>query len=279
MYVGRDFKRDIKLDSSKIYKSKLKPNRRWLDLFSLSLSNYFRFNKFDFTNLTDNLSKDEVIIIDSHDDIFKDYQIHYWRKDTISDILPAIKCPSFKSEIKFFKTSETYEIWKFINDQIHTKSFVIENIDDELSINLVYGNTVKIAPYIFDSSQQTKFFNKLNERYGLWEIDDCACKPKKIRVWERDFDQFQHTIEELERISIIKDTKHEIYILFETYFRSSLIIYSMVFNHSARWMSDKDTNFIFTGDTLAVVYHGNYYNFRLDQNTKESKHSYIKGKI
>ena len=149
MYVGRDFKRDIELDSSKIYKSKLKPNRSWLDLFSLSLSNYFRYINFDFTILTDNLSEDEVIIIDSHDDIFKDYQIHYWSKDRISDILPAIKCPSFKSETKIFKTSETYEIWRFINDQIHTKSFVIENIDDELSINLVYGNTVKIGPYIW----------------------------------------------------------------------------------------------------------------------------------
>ena len=67
--------------------------------------------------------------------------------------------------------------------------------------------------HIFDSKQQTKFFEKLNERYELWEIDDCACKPKKIRVWERYFDQFQHTIEELERISIIKDAKHEIYII------------------------------------------------------------------
>ena len=101
--------------------------------------------------MTNNLSEDEVIIIDSHDDIFNDYQIHYLRKDCISDILPAIKCPSFKSQTKIF---ETYEIWKFIGDQIHTKSFVIENVDGEISINLVYGNTVKIWPNILDSSQK-----------------------------------------------------------------------------------------------------------------------------
>ena len=40
-----------------------------------------------------------------------------------------------------------------------------------------------------------------------------------------------------------------------------------------------NTNLIFTGDTLAVVFNGNYYNFRLDEITKESECSYIKGKI
>ena len=69
------------------------------------------------------------------------------------------------------------------------------------------------------------------------------------------------------------------YILFKTYIRSSLIINTMFFNNSSRWMSDMDTNFIFTGDTLAVVYHGKYYNFRLDERTKESENSVIKGKI
>ena len=36
---------------------------------------------------------------------------------------------------------------------------------------------------------------------------------------------------------------------------------------------------LFTGDTLAVVYKGNSYNFRLDQRTKESKDSHIQGRI
>ena len=53
----------------------------------------------------------------------------------------------------------------------------------------------------------------------------------------------------------------------------------MVFNHSARWISGKTSKFMFSGDTLAVVYDGNYYNFRLDQRTKESKDSYIEGNI
>ena len=125
--------------------------------------------------MVDNLSEGEVIIVDSHDDIFKHYQIHFWRKESISDILPAIKCPSFKSEIKIFKTSEMNNIREFIYVQIHTKSIVIENADEELSISLVYSNTVKFRP--------NKFFDKLKERYELWEIEDCACKPKKARFW------------------------------------------------------------------------------------------------
>ena len=54
---------------------------------------------------------------------------------------------------------------------------------------------------------------------------------------------------------------------------------TMFFNHSAKWMSDEDTNFMFSGDSLTVVYDGNYYNFRLDERINKSKDSFIKGRI
>ena len=53
----------------------------------------------------------------------------------------------------------------------------------------------------------------------------------------------------------------------------------MIFNHSARQMSDKEANLIFTGDTFAVVEKGNYYNFRFDQRKKESEYNYIDEQI
>ena len=282
MYIGKDFKREIELDNLTEYARHLRPNRSWLDLFSLSLSNYFNSNfsniKFDFTTLTNNLITDEVIVIDSHDDIFKNYQIYFWSKVRISDILPAIKCPSFKSETKIFRTSEIEEIGKFIYDQRHTKSIVIENVDGEISTNLVYGNTVKIGPWKFFTNKHD-VIGKLQERYELWEIADCACKPKKIRVWERDFEKLIYAIEELKRISNIIDVKLGMNIDGENYYRTSSNCDSMVFNHSFKRMSDSDTNFIFTGDTLTVVSKGNSYNFRLDERTKESKNSEIRGKI
>ena len=232
-----------------------------------------------------NLSEDEVIIIDSRDDIYNAYQIHFLRKDRISDVLPAIKCPSFKSETKIFKTSEKCRMRQYIDDQIHTKSIVIEKSDKKLSINLAYGDTIKITPDTLDY-EHTNSLDKLKERYKLWEIDDCACKPKKIRVWADNFEDFKYTIEKLERISNINDVKlrmdicdryDDIYFYFK-----DIMIYikdTMLFNNSIRQISDKDTNFMFSGDSLAVVSNGNYYNFRLDERTKESKDSYIRGKI
>ena len=211
MYFGRDFKRDIELDNLKVYASNLRPKRSWIDLFSLSLSNNFCFNKFNFTTLTDKLSEDEVIIIDSHDNIFNAYQIHFWRKASISNIFPAIKCPSFKSKTKIFKTSEMKEIREFINNKIRTKSIVIENKGDTISINLVYGNIIKIMPITTNKFQQTKYFDELKERYNLWEIDDCACKPKKIRVWVYGLKILKYTVEELEKISSINDAKLGVY--------------------------------------------------------------------
>ena len=284
MYIGRDFKREIELDHLKENERYLRPNRSWLDLFSLSLSysfnDYSRIKHFGFTNLIDNLSEDEVIIIDSHGDIFKDYQIHYWRKERISDILPAIKCPSFKPETKIIKISETNEMRRFINSKDDIKSIVIESTDQNLYLNLVYGDTIKFTPRRkFFSSLYTKFFNKLKERYSLWGIDDCAWKPKKIRFWEIDFKSFQYTIERLERISNIIDVKLGTNISDLNCNLPFLKYNTMVFNHSTRWRGGEDTEFIFTGNTLAVVYDGNYYNFRLNQSTKESKDSFINGKI
>ena len=227
--------------------------------------------------MIDNLSEDEVIVIDSHDDIFKDYQIYYWRKEKISDILPAIKCPSFKSEIKIFKTSEIEEIWNFIYRQNHTKSIVIEKTDDKLSLNLVYGNTVKIGPWIFFPKKHD-VFDKLKGRYELWEIGDCACKPKKIRVLVDDFEKLKYTIEHLKWISNINDIKLGMHIYCKKYHRSFPSDDIIVFNHSAEWKSDY-TKFMFSGDTLRVVFKENSYNFSLDERTKKSKNSIVRGKI
>ena len=212
MYIGKEYKRDIELDNLKVSARNLRPNRSWLDLFILSLSNRFNRYRFDFTTLTDNLSEDEVIIIDSHDDIFKGYQIHFWRKDIISDFLPAIKCPYFKSENMIFNIFEMYKIREFICDQNHAKSILIENTGEELSINLVYGNTVKISPSSSRTTQHSWFLNKPQKRYKLWKIGDCACKPKKIRVQADDFENLKHIIDKLERISNITDAKLGVHI-------------------------------------------------------------------
>ena len=259
IYIGRDFKRDIELDKLKNkYARHLRPNRSWLDLFSLSLENYLKINYFDFMNLIENLNENEVIIVNSHDDIFKDYQIQYWSKDKISDILPAINCPSFKYETKIFKTSEMNKIIEYIFDQDHTKSVVIEYAGDKLSINLVYGDTLKIRPWRFNSFQKDYIFYKLKERYELWEIGDCSCKPKKIRVQLNGFKELKHANKELERFSNIIDAKLGVYFNSVNYKRSFSKYDTIMFNDSSKQMSDKEANLIFTGDTLAAVYDGNY---------------------
>ena len=278
-YIGREFKREIEFDNLKETIEHLRPNRSWLDLFSLSQLYEFDISKFDFTILTDNLSEDEALIINPHDDIFKTYQIYFWSKDSISDIFQAIKCPSFKSETKNFKTSVINEMRKFIDDLDDAKSVVMKNTGEELSINLIYGDTIKITSRTLWSEELTEFFDKLKERFKLWEIGDCACKPKKIRVWVDDFEDLKIASDKLKQISNINDIKLGMEIDDEEYSRSFYIYDKMVFNHSASWMSYESSNFVFWGETLTAVSEGNSYNFRLDERTKESEYSYIKGKI
>ena len=156
---------------------------------------------------------------------------------------------------------------------------MIENAGDKLSIGLFYGDTLKITPRTFDTDQEINFFDKLKERYKLWKIGDCACKPKKTRVWVDDFEYLKFTIEELKWISSIIDDKLGIGIYDKDCGRSFSGYNTIVYNHSSRRMSDNGINLIFTGDTLEAVYDGNHYNFRFDQRTKECEYSYIKGKI
>ena len=66
---------------------------------------------------------------------------------------------------------------------------------------------------------------------------------------------------------------------FKDYRRFTSDYDTMVFNHSARLTSDKASNFIFKGDSLTVVSEGKSYNFRLDETTKKSKNSEIRGRI
>ena len=101
IYIGR---RNIKIDV--ILKRKLineiKTMRSWVDLFSLCLSKNFNFNKFNIIFLIKFLISEEVIIVDSHLKLLKYFKIHYWDKDSISNILPAISCALYKSEPKIF---------------------------------------------------------------------------------------------------------------------------------------------------------------------------------
>ena len=89
----------------------------------------------------------------------------------------------------------------------------------------------------------------------------------------------KYTIDKLKWISNIIDVKLGVDIDFKSYNRHFSNYNIIFFNHSSRWMSDKEKNLIFTGDTLAAVFNGNYFNFRLDHITKESEDSYIIGKI
>ena len=100
------------------------------------------------------------------------------------------------------------------DNQNHTKSIVIENADEELSINLVYGDIMKILCWTINDYPLTETINKLKERYELCKINDCVCKPKKIRIQEDYFNDYQDIIDQLKWIPNIVDVKvgmHTVY--------------------------------------------------------------------
>ena len=210
MTIGRKYRREIELDRKMKVNSKFSVKeieRSWLDLLSLTLSVNFDQLRFDFSCLIDKLDEDEVVIIDSHSSLFKDYQILFWRKDKIADILPAIQCPSFKSENQNFNRSEMKIMTKYIAKELGSKSVVIERFKEGISLYSVNWDTLKITPKMLEWSQQSNIFSKLQERNKIWIFHDWVCKPKKIRVWTDKIRTLQSMIDKVKEISHWNDSQ------------------------------------------------------------------------
>ena len=100
IYLGREYIKEINVTEENTIDAynKLKlAKRRWLDLFSISLT-----KPFYITVIIDKLAEGEVAILDYHNNLFKKFNANYSTNESISSILPAVLCPSFKKELKHF---------------------------------------------------------------------------------------------------------------------------------------------------------------------------------
>ena len=129
IYFGRNFKRQIKItkdNSTDWYTFILNTHKNRLDLcsFSLSFDSLFGY-PFDLQVLLDKLEDGEVMILQYHRNICKDFEIQLWRKENISDFLPAVLCPSYKENFEELKSLEQL-ISNFLEPESKLNSLWIE---------------------------------------------------------------------------------------------------------------------------------------------------------
>ena len=275
IYWGKDFKSNIEINyknyqdiENKIQSSK----RSWLDLFSLSLFSNAIWKRIDFSIFISNLEENEAVIFNPHNDLFKDYQIIYWKKDKIPDILPAVLCPSFKSEVKKFNGSELNRLRHFFINDPYIKSVVVERNQDEVSVYTVMSQTLKLKFNKFNYNYwDLKSYYKHTNQNQIWEVSDWVCKPKRLRIWEYSKKNLTKRINEINEISYIEDIQiwfndnYNEKLCSDNFLRTygNISVYKILFNHKPDSLDEDYTELVFSGKLITLIIDGKTFTYEL----------------
>ena len=263
-YLGKDFRREITIDWENCSVVKViiaNLNKNWLDLFLLSSSSYLiSYCPNDFSVFIDKITQDDVVIIKFHADQFKDFQISYWSKENVANILPAVSCPSFKPEVKFFKGSEIKSMLDFFINESCTKSIVIDKNNEDLSVYLVNSQTLKLLPRMIFDNVRLKSCFKLEEQNKLWKINDWVCKPKRLIAWTYSIFLLCRVVDELSAFNEIKDVqigfRSEVNDIMRLYYYSIGLKFRILFDFKSERINENFSDFVFSGKSITIACRG-----------------------
>ena len=228
--------------------------RSWWDLFLISISDSLPNTWWNIiTAIIDQLNEDEVVILDYHDNIFQKFQIQYQLKEDISNILPAVLCPSFKKESKLFANPEKNKIMEFIINESRTKSVVIEKNSEDISIYSVFSQILK-STWINDFDE---IIVNITERTKHWKFPDWECRIKKIRLLAKNLNEKDNALDIIDQVSDVKDVKMWLSInnansIEREPFGDLFPKYKVIFNPKAKRSNEEPTDVIFSGNTLKL---------------------------
>ena len=203
LYIGRDIKEEKDITNKDIRKIK----RRWIDLYKLCWLKYCRGLKIIRQNLIsiiDCLFDNEAIALKTSKSDQNNFQIYFWKEEHISNILPAILCPSFKKEKRCFKASKSESLWKFIGNQIESKALVIEKKHNKVVVYPAFD------PFLFIECADSWNENArtlMKERNKIWPIKKWVCRPTMLYLDTYQVNKERYKIEEMPCLENIHDTR------------------------------------------------------------------------
>ena len=200
MYIGRDIKEEKDITDKDIRKIK----RRWIDLYSLcwSKDSLGLIKLIDLLSLKDNLINNEAIVLKTAKSYQNNFQFYFWKEEHISNILPAILCPSFKKERLCFKPSESESLSNFIGNQIQSKALVIEKKHNEVVVYPVFDSFLFIEN---DKSWNKNARTLMKEMNKIWPIKKWVCRPTILYVDPYQENEKRYKIEEMPCLENIHD--------------------------------------------------------------------------
>ena len=179
VYWGRDFKQEVNIN---IF-NQGDDFRNLLKLYSLVFTSddWLSENTLQILiALLDLLDEGEAIIYHAHKYEANLYTINFWKEESASEILPAIKWPSFKKVQKRISISHLLEIEEFIVKQLEYKSVVIKKENEEIVAYSVLSSTFKFYDSPYASVVITE--EAIREITETWESWDWVCRPTKLQI-------------------------------------------------------------------------------------------------
>ena len=268
-YIGKDFKQEKSLAISKDFGNVRKSIFNFYQLKTTVYSLYCNLASKNLLSLIDKLDEDETIIWDFHKSNFQDICIYFCNEDKVSEILPAVMCPSFWKTSALLNYRKRERINEIITKELSTKSVMIELRKKKISLYSVFSPTLRIAErnnWRSRVSELTKTMNK------LWQITNCVCKPTKLQVDTIFCVNEDKILNNLSWIDNINDAQFNINILSN----SKKIVFDNIFKRIPK----VNLNFyidlrlggiecLLTGELFSIIFFENIWNFTY-KNDKEN---------
>ena len=265
VYRGRDFKQEVNVN---IF-NQGDDFRNLLKLYSLVFTSddWLSENTLQILiALLDLLDEGEVIIYHAHKYEANLYTINFWKEVSASEILPAIKWPSFKKVQKRISISHLLEIEEFIVKQLEYKSVVIKKENEEIVAYSVLSSTFKF----YDSPYVCKIITDkaIREIKETWESWDWVWRPTKLHIiqnnrypsnlWENNISCFGN----LNNIQI--DMKNALKPYMTTLYRVINRFQDSNFNIKVgdSWSKESKWKCIFSGKYLIFLFYTYFWAFK-----------------
>ena len=178
-YIGKDFKQEKFI---RVFTDLRNVRKSFINLYLLktsveSISNYY--DSKNILSLIDKLDEDETIIWDFHKSDLNDISIYFCNEDKVSEILPAVMCPSFWKTSALLDYGDQKTINEVIRKELSTKSVMIELRKKKILLYSVFSPTLRIV----SENDWSRGVSELTETMNrLWKIKNCVCKPTKLLV-------------------------------------------------------------------------------------------------
>ena len=280
VYTGRDYKEERSFQSDLKYYGEIR--RSIIELFqitekwcTLSLLKYFK----SLLRLCEKLNEDELVVLDLHRKKTGYFQILFSNKDHLSDILPAVSCPSINIEKNTFENFNnfTYNINKI--NYSWNKAIVIEKQWKLFTMYSVFSPNLRL---ISGSDWNSSTKNLIDDMYNQCQHENWSWRPTILEVDSSCTNEEYECISSLQWIEKINEAKIDIYLCDRS---TKIVLNSLLtkfpdgkYNFKIYRYISSYINYLFSGKLWTLVLNEDIVTIKWNSLSKNNEYLLIRGR-